>query len=455
MNCWSDLPDRRQSTAERGSPGTAWRYCQKFSPWPARRRPWKPIATEAARCSAWASSGGSAPATFSASRRSPTGPWGLSLPRRRRGSITRRPPVLSMSPTSRPIRSSRVWPSARAAKPSAIRWISTGCASAATSSSPGTRRPWISARARIASISACAARGPGPQLTASRTAAWVSGVPGRAARTRSRMRSSTGSPTGSRRISRCAAIRLSASKTGSATASSMPVVARMISRSDAAVGVAHVDLQQEPVELRLGQRIGALLLDRVLRRQHVERPRQDAALPGDRDLLLLHRLQERRLGARARAVDLVGHQELAEDRAVDEAEGARSVGPGLQHLGAEDVGGHQVGGELHPVRDQAEHRAERLDQPGLGEARRADEQAVAAAQDRDQRLLDHLLLADDAPRDHLARRAPAARRSPRSPASGHRCPSSARPFQSDARRCPRPSTAPVECNLRRSGDNGP
>ena len=104
-----------------------------------------------------------------------------------------------------------------------------------------------------------------------------------------------------------------------------------------------------------------------------------------------------------RAVDLVGHQELAEDRAVDEAEGARPVGPGLQHLGAEDVGRHQVGGELHPVRDQPEHRAERLDQPGLGEPRRAHEQAVAAAQDRDQRLLDHLLLADDAPRDHLAR----------------------------------------------------
>ena len=82
---------------------------------------------------------------------------------------------------------------------------------------------------------------------------------------------------------------------------------------------------------------------------------------------------------------------------------AAAVGAGLQHLGAEDVGGHQVGGELHPVRDQPEHRAERLDQPGLGEARRADEQAVAAAEDRDQRLLDHLLLADDAPRDHLAR----------------------------------------------------
>ena len=45
-----------------------------------------------------------------------------------------------------------------------------------------------------------------------------------------------------------------------------------------AVGIADVDLQQEAVELRLGQRIGALLLDRVLGRQHVEGLRQVVAL---------------------------------------------------------------------------------------------------------------------------------------------------------------------------------
>ena len=91
-----------------------------------------------------------------------------------------------------------------------------------------------------------------------------------------------------------------------------------------------------------------------------------------------------------RAVDLVGHQQLAEDRPVDEAERPAAVGAGLQHLGAEDVGRHQVRGELHPVRHQPEHGAERLDQPGLGQSGRADEQPVAAAEDGDQRLLDHL-----------------------------------------------------------------
>ena len=162
--------------------------------------------------------------------------------------------------------------------------------------------------------------------------------------------------------------------------------------------VADVDLQQEPVELRLGQRVGAFLLDRVLRRQHVERPRQRVLHAGDGDALFLHRLQQRRLGARAGAVDLVGHQQLAEHRAGDEAEAAPPVGF-VQHLGADDVGGHQVGGELHPLGGQAQHGAQRLDQPALAQAGHADQQRVAAGQQGDQRLVDHLILAEDHPAD--------------------------------------------------------
>ena len=47
---------------------------------------------------------------------------------------------------------------------------------------------------------------------------------------------------------------------------------------------------------------------------------QIVAGAGDGDVILLHRLQQRRLGARAGAVDLVGHQQLREDRAGNEAE---------------------------------------------------------------------------------------------------------------------------------------
>jgi hypothetical protein len=47
----------------------------------------------------------------------------------------------------------------------------------------------------------------------------------------------------------------------------------------------------------------------------VEGLRQRQDLPADRHAMLLHRLQQRRLRARAGAVDLVGHQQLAEHRA--------------------------------------------------------------------------------------------------------------------------------------------
>src|SRR5258708_693553 len=140
-----------------------------------------------------------------------------------------------------------VIPSARAAKESAMRWRSTGAASAITSSSEGLSRPSMRARARQASISAWLARGPGPHE-----------------------------------------LRLD-------------------------IGIGDVDLEEEAVELRLGERVGAFLLERVLRRQHVEGPRQRMVLAGDRDAAFLHRLEQRRLRARAGAVDLVRHQELAED----------------------------------------------------------------------------------------------------------------------------------------------
>ena len=67
----------------------------------------------------------------------------------------------------------------------------------------------------------------------------------------------------------------------------------------------------------------------------------------------------------------------------------------VQHLGADDVGRHQVGGELHALGGEAEHGAERFHQPGLAQAGHADQQRVAAGQQRDQRLIDHLVLAED------------------------------------------------------------
>ena len=108
------------------------------------------------------------------------------------------------------------------------------------------------------------------------------------------------------------------------------------------------------------------MLERVLCREHMERRRNIVALAGDRDVVLLHGLQQRRLGAGRGAVDLVGHQELGEDRALDETEGALLAGYVLQHLRADDVGGHEVGRELHALGVEAQHLAQGLDQQRLG-----------------------------------------------------------------------------------------
>ena len=169
-----------------------------------------------------------------------------------------------------------------------------------------------------------------------------------------------------------------------------------------AVGIEHVDLQQEAVKLRLGQRIGALLLQRILRRQHMERARQVVRLAGDADVIFLHRLKQGRLRARRRPVDFVGHQQLREHRPPDEAEGAGFVGPLLQHFGAQNIGGQKIGRELHALGVEPENLAQRVHQLGFGEAGHADQQAVAAGQQRDQRLFDHLLLTKDHPGHRLA-----------------------------------------------------
>ena len=76
------------------------------------------------------------------------------------------------------------------------------------------------------------------------------------------------------------------------------------------------DVEHEAIELRLGQRIRAFLLDRVLRREHEQRPLEIEAHAADRDLILLHRLEQRRLRLRRRAVDLVGEDDVREDRAL-------------------------------------------------------------------------------------------------------------------------------------------
>ena len=109
------------------------------------------------------------------------------------------------------------------------------------------------------------------------------------------------------------------------------------------VRVVEEDLEHEPVDLGLGQRVGALRLDRVLGGQDEERRRDLEGVVADRDLVLLHDLEQRGLDLGRRAVDLVGEEEVGEHRALLDIERAE-VRP--VDARADEVGRHEVRGEL-------------------------------------------------------------------------------------------------------------
>jgi hypothetical protein len=160
------------------------------------------------------------------------------------------------------------------------------------------------------------------------------------------------------------------------------------------------DLQQEPVPLRFGQRVDAVGLDRVLRREDEERLGQLVAGAADADLVLGHRLQQGGLHLGGCAVDLVREYEVGEDRAElgVEALGGRPPDPG-----ADDVAGYQVGGELQPGEPAADHLRQRPHRERLRHPGHAFQQTVPTSQQPDQHPLDQVVLPDDDPL-HLEQR---------------------------------------------------
>ncbi len=77
--------------------------------------------------------------------------------------------------------------------------------------------------------------------------------------------------------------------------------------------VGHDDLEKEAVALGFRQRVGALALDGVLRGENREIGRERVGVAVDGDGAFLHGLEQRALGLGGRAVDLVGEQEGRED----------------------------------------------------------------------------------------------------------------------------------------------
>src|SRR5262245_23572499 len=121
---------------------------------------------------------------------------------------------------------------------------------------------------------------------------------------------------------------------------------------------AYVELEEKPVELRLGQGIGALHLERVLRRENEEGRVERPGLLRDRDRLLLHRFQQRALRLGRGAVDLVGEDNVSKNGSALKLEALAAALVVDDDLRAEDVCGHQVGRKLDAREGQVERARE-------------------------------------------------------------------------------------------------
>ena len=151
-------------------------------------------------------------------------------------------------------------------------------------------------------------------------------------------------------------------------------------------------MKQEAVELRLRQRIGALLFDGVLGGHDQEQPGQGIGGGTHGDLAFRHGLQQGGLHLGRGAVDLVCQDQVVKQRAALKVK-RPVLGP--EHIGAGEVGWQQVRGKLDAVEVALYALAEYTDGPGLGKTRRALHQQVAVGQQRDQQAIHQLFLAQD------------------------------------------------------------
>ena len=162
---------------------------------------------------------------------------------------------------------------------------------------------------------------------------------------------------------------------------------RFVGRS----GIANHHFEHEAVELGFGQRIGAFLLNRVLRGQHHKGAGQMMGVAVERYAALLHHFEQSRLGFGRGTVDFVGEQQVGEHRTLAQLEAAvlRIVA-----IVAGNVGWHQVGRELDAAEFTGEGLCQRAHEQGFTGARYAFEQHMAASQEYSEHFVHHLLLAD-------------------------------------------------------------
>ena len=136
----------------------------------------------------------------------------------------------------------------------------------------------------------------------------------------------------------------------------------------------------------------------VLRGNDEERLFESVRLTVDGHLPLVHCFEERALRLGRRSVDLVGEQNLREDRTGSKLEGALGL---IEHVAAEDIGRHQIRSALKASKHHAHRRRQGARQGRLADTGNVLEQQMSSCQKRDHRQFDDFLLAPNHQRDVL------------------------------------------------------
>ena len=157
-------------------------------------------------------------------------------------------------------------------------------------------------------------------------------------------------------------------------------------------GIVENHLEHEPVHLRFGQRIGALLINGIFRGQHKEGGGQGHGFPAQRDLAFLHGFQQSRLHFGRGAVDFIREQKIGENRPA-----GRVVFSVLRTVNqrAHNISRQQVRGELDAPEAGLYRRRQRAHRKGFCQPRHAFQQHVTVGQEAHEQPVHQLVLADD------------------------------------------------------------
>ena len=154
------------------------------------------------------------------------------------------------------------------------------------------------------------------------------------------------------------------------------------------------DVEEESIQLRFGQRVGSLHFQWILCGQYKKRLGKEMPFPGRGDLMLLHGFEQGSLGFGRGAIDFVGQDDVGEDGSFYESEGP-SLWGFRQDFGPRYIRRHQIGGELDALEFQSKDLRHRFYQERFGQAWGPGDEAVPAANQGEQDLVDHGVLADD------------------------------------------------------------